>query len=93
MNRQQALEHIQEQVAADNLIKHMLATETVMKKLVSYFGTSEEKWGLAGLVHDIDYELTADDPNQHSLVGAEMLQDLSYDEEIINLSSFQFTHK
>ena len=83
MNRQEALTHIKEQVADNNLIKHMLATEAVMKKLAHQFDTSKEKWGLAGLVHDIDYELTQDSPEEHSLLGAKMLRDLGYDEEIV----------
>jgi putative nucleotidyltransferase with HDIG domain len=83
MNRQKALKHIKENVQQDNLINHMLATEAIMKKLAAKFGTSKEKWGLAGLVHDIDYEFTQDNPEKHSLMGAEMLADLGYNEDII----------
>jgi len=35
----------------------------------------EEKWAIAGLVHDIDYDMTAGDPSRHSLAGAEILED------------------
>ncbi|GAI07597.1 unnamed protein product, partial [marine sediment metagenome] len=42
----------------------------------------EEKWGLAGLLHDIDYETTKDNPSQHSLVGAKMLEDLGIDKDV-----------
>ncbi len=46
------------------------------------FGEDEEKWGMAGILHDIDYEKTKDNPSQHSLVGAQMLEDAGLDKEI-----------
>jgi len=42
----------------------------------------EEKWGLTGLLHDIDYEKVKEDLSQHSLVGAKMLEDLGIDKSI-----------
>lgn len=54
-----------------------------MKSLARHFNADEEKWGLAGLLHDIDYEKTKDDPTQHSLIGAKMLEDLGVNKDII----------
>jgi len=53
-----------------------------MKALARRFNEDEEKWGLAGLLHDIDYEKVKDDMSQHSLVGAKMLEDLGLDKDI-----------
>jgi uncharacterized protein len=39
------------------MMKHMLATEAIMRALARRLGDDEEEWGLAGLVHDIDVEL------------------------------------
>lgn len=61
----------------------MYATEAVMRKLAERFNEDADKWGLAGLVHDIDYEETAQNPEKHSLVGAEMLSELGYDDDIV----------
>ena len=83
MNREQAWQHVKQNVKNKNLQKHMLATEAVMRRLARYFGEDEEKWGLAGLLHDIDYQKTADDPARHSLVGADMLKDMGLAEEIV----------
>ncbi|RKD29123.1 HDIG domain-containing metalloprotein [Thermohalobacter berrensis] len=83
MNREVALKHVKENVKNKNLVKHMLATEAIMRGLAKKFGEDEEKWGIAGLVHDIDYEKTGDDPHKHSLVGGEMLEELGYDEDIV----------
>ena len=73
MERQRAFELIKEEVKTNNLVKHLLATEAVMSALSEHFGEDPELWGLAGLVHDIDYDLTKDDFPQHGKLGAEML--------------------
>lgn len=83
MEREEALELVEENIDQDNLVKHCLAVEAVMERLAEYFDKDEEKWALAGLLHDIDYEETKDDPERHSLVGAEMLEDLGLEEDIV----------
>lgn len=83
MNREEAIKHVKENIKNKNLFKHMLATEAVMRGLAERLGEDVDKWGIAGLVHDIDYDETADNPKRHSLVGAEMLEKLGYDEDII----------
>ena len=54
-----------------------------MKDLALYFKEDIDKWGLAGLLHDIDYDKTADDPSKHSIVGAEILETLDIESSII----------
>jgi uncharacterized protein len=82
MTREQAINLVQEKISNANLIKHCLAVEAVMKGLAEHFNEDKEKWGLAGLLHDIDYEQTKADPLKHSLIGSGMLKDLSVDEDI-----------
>lgn len=76
------LEILKKYVANQNLIKHCLAVKVIMEGLAEYFGEDKERWGTAGLLHDIDYEKTKDDPSQHSLVGAQMLEELGFDKDI-----------
>ncbi|MGM0442370.1 MAG: HDIG domain-containing metalloprotein [Elusimicrobiota bacterium] len=83
MNREQALNLVKEKVDTQNLIKHMLATEACMEELARYFNEEEEEWGLAGLLHDVDYEQTKDDPERHGLRSAEILEDKEVDIRII----------
>ncbi|MGC9049003.1 MAG: HDIG domain-containing metalloprotein [Patescibacteria group bacterium] len=83
MNRDEALKLVEEKIQTKNLIKHCLAVEAVMRALARKFNEDEEKWGLAGLLHDIDYEETKNAPEHHSLVGAEMLEKLGVEPEII----------
>lgn len=85
MNREEALKLVQEKIKNQNLIKHSLAVEASMKDLARYFNENEEKWALAGLLHDIDYEETKDNPNLHSIKGAEFLKELGLDKEIVEV--------
>lgn len=74
MNREQAYELLTQYLKTQNLINHSLAVEAVMRRLARHFNEDEELWGLAGLLHDIDYDQTKDDPDKHSLMGAEILE-------------------
>jgi len=82
MSSQEAFNLLKKYISNQNLLKHSLAVEAVMKELANYFGQDQEKWALAGLLHDIDYEETKDKPHEHSLKGAEMLAKLNIDKEI-----------
>ena len=82
MTREEALKLVQEKIQNQNLIKHCLAVEVCMKELAQHFNENVEIWGLAGLLHDIDYEETKNNPEKHSIVGAEMLEKLGIDKEI-----------
>lgn len=83
MTREQALAEVKARVENKNLLKHMLAVEAIMRELAVYFGEDAERWGLTGLVHDIDYDQTANDPDRHALVGAEILERLGVEHEIV----------
>jgi putative nucleotidyltransferase with HDIG domain len=82
MTRDEVLRSIREKVKNDNLVRHMLATEAIMRALAVRFGGDVEEWGLAGLLHDIDVELVGGDMNQHSRLGAEMARQLGASEAI-----------
>ena len=82
MEREEALKILKENIKNPNLIKHSLAVEAVMRALARHFQENEEKWGLCGLLHDIDYEKTKDNPKLHSLIGAEMLEKLGVQKDI-----------
>lgn len=82
MNREGALKLLNEKIKNQNLIKHCLAVEACLKDLALNFKENEEKWALAGLLHDIDYEETKDNSQKHSLIGAEMLEKIGLEKEI-----------
>jgi putative nucleotidyltransferase with HDIG domain len=76
MDRQAALVSVRANVTNQNLVRHMLATEAIMRALARYLGRDEVEWGLTGLLHDIDVELTAGDMKAHSRLGADLVRDL-----------------
>jgi len=82
MTREEGLALLKQNIQNQNLIKHCLAVEAIMKSLARHFNEDEEKWGLTGLLHDIDYEKTKNNPGQHSLIGAKILEDLGIDKDI-----------
>ena len=65
-----------------NLVKHVLAVEAIMRALARRAGESEETWGLAGLLHDLDYERTKGDPERHGRVTIELLEKVDVPEEV-----------
>jgi len=82
MNRPEALTLLESKVQNVNLIKHCLAVEAAMIGLAEHFGEDKETWGLAGLLHDVDYETTKDKPTEHSKIGAQIVKDAGYSDEI-----------
>jgi len=80
MRRDEALDSIRANVENENLIKHMLATEAMMRALAKRLGEDEEEWGLTGLLHDIDVELTEGDMSSHSKLGADLARELGASE-------------
>jgi len=83
MTREQALEMVNEKVKTRNLVKHMLAVEAGMRALAPRFGGDAERWALAGLIHDLDYEETKEHPDRHGRITVELLGAQRFDDEEI----------
>lgn len=81
MNRQEALSLVLEKVKTKNLVKHMLAVEAGMRALAPRFGEDPDRWALAGLVHDLDYEETKDHPDVHGHRTVEFLRARGFEDE------------
>jgi putative nucleotidyltransferase with HDIG domain len=82
MTREEALDSIKANVENEKLIKHMLATEAIMRTLANHLGEDEGEWGLTGLLHDIDVELIEDDMSIHSKLGADLVRELGASDSI-----------
>jgi len=80
--REEVLDSIRANVENENMVKHMLATEVIMRALARRLGEDEEEWGLTGLLHDIDVELTEGDMSTHSKLGADLARELGVSEEM-----------
>lgn len=67
------LDLLKRHISNPKMIAHSVASEAVLRALARKFGENEDIWGIAGLLHDIDVEITNADPKKHAIVGAEML--------------------
>ncbi len=84
MERRKALELLKEHVKDEKMLIHCYASEAVLKALARRLGKDEEKWGLAGLLHDIDVEITNADPKKHALEAKSILEEQNVDPDIID---------
>ncbi|PIP35555.1 MAG: hydrolase [Desulfobacterales bacterium CG07_land_8_20_14_0_80_52_14] len=78
--RQEAYDLLLKYNQSESLIKHALAVEGVMRHLARKFGEDEEKWGIIGLVHDLDYEQF---PDVHCKKSEEILREAGWPEEYV----------
>lgn len=83
ITREDALELVTERLGNEALVKHCLATESIMRRLAPRFEADPESWGIAGLLHDLDYQETKDNPERHGLVTEEILTERGVDPGII----------
>ena len=83
MKREEALILLLEYVKNENLRKHCLASEAVLRAAAKTLGENEERWALAGLLHDLDSELVNANPKIHGLETARILEEKGFDNEII----------
>jgi putative nucleotidyltransferase with HDIG domain len=83
IGRDEAYALVTERIPQRNLVNHCVATEIIMRALAERLGLAEtdaDRWALTGLLHDLDYAETADDPARHGLVTAEELRGVIDDE-------------
>jgi putative nucleotidyltransferase with HDIG domain len=81
MDREAAMRLLREYTKNENLVKHALAVEAAMRAYARRFGEDEELWGIAGLLHDFDYERY---PEEHPMKGAQILEELGYPPELVH---------
>ena len=83
ITRERAMEMLGEHFDNPNMIKHSLASEAVMHALARHFAEDEELWGLTGLLHDLDAEMTQDDLSRHTHETVRILREEGVAEEIL----------
>ena len=82
MSREQTLEFLKVHVKTEMLMKHLYAVEASMRGYARKFGGDEERWAIAGLLHDFDWEICPT-PQDHPTYGAEILRHHGYPEDIV----------
>lgn len=84
LKREDAVALLHQYVKNDRMIAHSLASEAVMRALASHLGRDVEKWSMAGLLHDLDVEITHADPYTHALETARILTQMGIDEDVVD---------
>ncbi|WP_434577742.1 HDIG domain-containing metalloprotein [Thermoanaerobacterium thermosaccharolyticum] len=81
INRDEAYALLKEYNKSESLINHALAVEAVMRHFAELFGEDKEKWGIIGLLHDLDYEMY---PNEHCKKVREILKERGWPDDYIH---------
>lgn len=83
INREQAWELVKKYNSQEKNLFHYLESESVMRALAKKLNQDVERWGMLGLLHDIDWELTADNPQTHLIKAPELLKQAGFADDFI----------
>ncbi|MGH2730723.1 MAG: HD domain-containing protein [Actinomycetota bacterium] len=81
MDRDTALGLVRKYAAKDTTVRHLVSVEGVMRALADHFGEDVDRWGLAGLFHDLDQDQTHANPERHGYQTVEWLRAEGFDDE------------
>ena len=76
IDRSEALKIVNHYIHEDNLLKHIFLVEAIMISTAEFLQKDSSLWGLIGLLHDLDYEYTCDQPEKHGKLTAQILENL-----------------
>jgi len=80
ISREEAVKLLNENITSENMLKHCYASEAVLRGIAKKLGRNEEEYGIAGLLHDIDVEITNADPRTHGPYAENLLKGKITDE-------------
>jgi putative nucleotidyltransferase with HDIG domain len=83
MTREEAECLLKEHVKNERMLDHSYASEAVLRALARRLGRDEERWGLAGLLHDIDIEAVGGDLTRHGIEAERILAEAGIDPELV----------
>lgn len=84
MTREEAMDLLKQYIKNERMLGHSYATEAVMRALARKLEHNEEKWGITGLLHDLDLELVNADLSIHTRETEKILREKGVDPEIID---------
>lgn len=83
-DREQAFEILKKYNKEESHIHHAIAVENTMRHFAKLANEDEDLWGIVGILHDIDWEQTSDNPEKHCHLAPEILRKEGVDEDIIH---------
>jgi len=92
ITRKEAITILHNYLQDDKLRKHSYAVEAIMQETASFLNKNIPLWRIVGLLHDIDYEYTQTNPNEHGTISAELLNDLLPSKAINAIKGHNYIH-
>lgn len=92
IDRNEALQRLLARQPEPHMLHHALQSEAVMRALARSLGGDEALWGVVGLLHDFDFDVTRDTPERHGLIAAELLQGALPDEALQAIRAHNSEH-
>jgi uncharacterized protein len=81
MDRSAAVSLVRKYAQKDTTVRHLISVEGVMRALAGHFGENKDRWGMTGLFHDLDQDLTHDNIERHGYQSVEWLRAEGFDDE------------
>ncbi|MFO7678376.1 MAG: HDIG domain-containing protein [Thermoplasmatota archaeon] len=93
LSRKDSLKVLHKYLKNETLLKHSYAVEAILGEIARYLKRDEKLWSLTGLLHDIDYEYTKQEPEKHATIGSEILQEIlpEHATNAIKAHNYQYT--
>jgi lysyl-tRNA synthetase class 2 len=92
ISRDRAFALVKEKLTSPHLVKHSLAVEAAMRALARRLGGDESRWGVVGLLHDVDWDATKDAPDQHTRKTVEWLTELGHTDSELHRAILAHNH-
>jgi len=92
LSREEAVQLLTKYLGDEKLIKHSLAVEAILKEMAHKLHEDEVLWGLTGLLHDLDYDYTKEEPVKHTQITAQVLEELLPEEGINAIKAHNYKH-
>lgn len=92
ISREESFELLNKYLKNENLIKHSLAVEAILKEMAKKLREDEELWAVTGLLHDLDYEYAKENPEKHATLTAQILEGLVPKDTVNAIKSHNYQH-
>jgi putative nucleotidyltransferase with HDIG domain len=90
--RDQALQLLKKYLRDDKLLKHSYAVEAILRAIAHHIHEDEELWSITGLLHDLDYEYTREDPGKHASMTAQLVEGIIPDVAVDAIKAHNYMH-
>jgi predicted hydrolase (HD superfamily) len=92
LSREEALVLIRKYNKDQNLLKNSISVEAILREIARRIGKNEELWGLTGLLHNLDYDYTKENPEKRGMLSAQILEDLIPEDCINAIKANNYMH-